>query len=609
MAGVKRKYESNVSSKPVKKQKSPPPSKPFKSAEIIVDSASDNEIPRGRKTTQKPTTSSTEVSSNGFSIQLSPMRTEPKPTVPRSVPSKRSNYETSANSSTTSTSDDSESDLGSEDQALSAPIKMRQEESESETDSEGSDVDEEDSASDEGLEEIRKQQENLESRTGSATSEPVRPPASYNPPPDFKAASVTSALSSQSHDAFAVDNLQGKQIWHIIAPASVPISLIKEVPIQKVFTGSPILSHKGADYGLFAEANADRDEKVLLVPSHKDDNYRLAGADIAKTLRLQQIVKPPFLSHKPENSATGVGTAPKTHVRAIRQQPEGLTMRYRPFGDESSSEDSDPDAQFKVPPIVSSAKSPKKAKPMAEITTTSPPRQHAKVRKDSSIGKSNRDSLSSSSKDPVKVPRFKVPPIVSLSQSKQNAKPVAESLESLAIKERTKPRADTTTPNPKGDSSSLSMLELAWKSSFGNAPNANGPKPAATRSPATDPKPKETTEEKAKRRGEKKRRKQSKAIGTEDPTKAVNVAQTTPLRKEPGKGALNVDGVQGTPSARPETEQLKSEPKKKKRESEAVHGKEAVAINGVGNAHIKHPEPEQTKTKKRKRKSEATDDV
>ncbi|KAL9591674.1 MAG: hypothetical protein Q9179_007485 [Wetmoreana sp. 5 TL-2023] len=614
MAGIKRKYDaiqSSLSSKPVEKQKLSPPSKPFKSAEIIVDSASDNEILRGRTTTKKPATSSTKVSGNGSSVQLSPTRpATPKSTVPRSDLSKKRDYEIPARSSTSSSSDDSASDSDIEDQALSSPIKRREEKSDSETDSEDSDVNKEDSESDEGLEETRKQQENLESRNGSATPEPMRPPAPYNPPPGFEAARVTSALSPPSHEIFAVDNLQGKQIWHITAPASVPISSIKEVPIQKVFTGSSILSHKGAHYGLFAEADADRNEKVLLVPSHEDGNYRLAAANITKALHLQQIVKPLSLSHQSGNPATGIRTAPQTHVRAVRQQPEGLRMRYRPFGDEYSSEDSESVSQFKVPPIVA-AKSPKKAKPVAENTKTSPAKQHHKPRKDSSVGKSGRDSLSSS-KDQDKAPRSNVPSSVSPSQITQNAKPVAESLESLVIKERTKPRAETSTPKPKGDPSSLSMLELAWKSSFGNATNANGSKPAATNSPATDSKPKETAEEKAKRREEKKRRKQSKAVGTEDPIEAINVPQTTPLRKEPAKSALSVDDVKGTPSTRPETEQLtesKKKKKKKKRESEAMYGQEAVAINSVGNAHIKQSEPEQTKPKKKKRKSEARDDV
>lgn len=208
----------------------------------------------------------------------------------------------------------------------------------------------------------------------SSASQEQRPP--YDPPTGFTAATIKA--SSNIKDLFAKENLEGKQIWHIKVPASVPINSIKEIPIQKVVSGESILSYKDADYGLVTEADVDGDEKVLLIPSTGKFSYETASAKIARTLNLQQIVKLPSLSDRPTNAGNPAARVPKTHVKNIRQQPEGLRMRYRPFGDESSPEGSDTAPKFKVPPVLTPISSSQKNRSSERGDSTSPAKEKSK---------------------------------------------------------------------------------------------------------------------------------------------------------------------------------------------------------------------------------------
>ncbi|KAL8758532.1 MAG: hypothetical protein Q9184_003899 [Pyrenodesmia sp. 2 TL-2023] len=207
------------------------------------------------------------------------------------------------------------------------------------------------------------------------SSAPQESPPPYHPPPGFEVATVTS--SSEIQDLFSRVNLEGKQIWHITCLASVPIDLIKEIPIQKVASGGPILSYKDSEYGLVTEADVDGIERVLLIPSSSENSYKPASAKISKTLHLQQIVKLPSRPDRAAESVNGVTKTTQTHVKTIRQQPEGLTMRYRPFGDESLSEDSDPVTHFRRPPTPPYASSAKNSTPIQNGDSISPAKAKA----------------------------------------------------------------------------------------------------------------------------------------------------------------------------------------------------------------------------------------
>lgn len=89
-------------------------------------------------------------------------------------------------------------------------------------------------------------------------------------------------------------------------------------------------------------------KKALLLPSAETNEYRPVGVEIARTLQLQQL-HPKGLNGL---SAT-LNTAPPERRRYEKpppQQPDGLRMRYHPFGvTEYSSDESQPGKQTHVP--------------------------------------------------------------------------------------------------------------------------------------------------------------------------------------------------------------------------------------------------------------------
>jgi len=206
--------------------------------------------------------------------------------------------------------------------------------------------------------------------------QPAQPP--YEPPPGFEPASISTHPSSTISEILASSNLAGKQVWHVTVPASIPVATIKEVSAQSIQSGESILSYKGADYGLVPESGAEASNRALLLPSSRRNYYQPSRIPILKILHLQQLVKIPNHAHQ----SAGIPTSapkPKTHVKAVRQQPQGLKMRYHPFG-ASDSSDSDVSGmtankapQFRVPDVpVRSTKKRRLSDGVADSTEVSP---------------------------------------------------------------------------------------------------------------------------------------------------------------------------------------------------------------------------------------------
>ncbi|KAJ5590931.1 hypothetical protein N7450_004903 [Penicillium hetheringtonii] len=175
----------------------------------------------------------------------------------------------------------------------------------------------------------------------------------YKAPAGFKPANKQATPSSSSSSLLS--DLRGKQVIHITAPASLPLSKVKEISMSKIMKGEPILEFEGVKYGIPAESITEEgsEGKNLLVYDqdtqsyvNKSDNvpsYQIQemfslpgslGGDIAKVEALRDTVKPP------------------------RPQPKKLKMRFRPVGSlpsepetlGSSSESESEEPSFKVPP-------------------------------------------------------------------------------------------------------------------------------------------------------------------------------------------------------------------------------------------------------------------
>ncbi|KAG7006112.1 hypothetical protein G7Y79_00016g040970 [Physcia stellaris] len=218
----------------------------------------------------------------------------------------------------------------------------------------------------------------------------------YAPPLGFEPATTSSHASASHTGLFSPSNLQGKQIWHIAIPRSVPVTSITSVAKKSVQDGSAITSHKGANYCFIPELENQTKNTVLLLPSDEDDRYKPANTGIMQTLHLQQLVTLPSIAHDvgAQDAGTQVGgtiTLRKSIEKPAPEQPEGLRMRYKPIGVEDSD---DPDAnlrptkvqkapEFRVPTLSASSKSPKKRKHNETIDPhtdddTSPTKRSAK---------------------------------------------------------------------------------------------------------------------------------------------------------------------------------------------------------------------------------------
>ena len=147
--------------------------------------------------------------------------------------------------------------------------------------------------------------------------------------------------------------------------------------MQSFQKGEAALSYKGADYGFVTDGESQNALKKLLIPNHRDNSYRPAAMSVSQTLHLQQLVGLPYTG----NGSGGIGNSTQATAspfrafrKQVRQQPEGLRMRYRPFGDtegrlgrvgsefSTSGGSDDEQAQFRVPIGVNSSARTKKRK-------------------------------------------------------------------------------------------------------------------------------------------------------------------------------------------------------------------------------------------------------
>jgi len=250
-----------------------------------------------------------------------------------------------------------------------SPVPTRAWISESESTDGSSDGTESKSESGEysGREDTDKRKKPGPQKSQGAAKAPLLP---YALPPGFEAVTISSQPASRQAELFSPISLQGKQLWHITVPAGVSITSVTEVATQSVQDGSAILSYKGADYGLIAEPDDINTRERLLLPSAEDNKYKPSSLAITKTLHLQQLLGPPGAIQG--SGALSNFTASTDRLRRekpVPKQPEGLRMRYRPFGDtdsDTSSSDSatqqPQQAQFRIPKGLETSSPAKKRK-------------------------------------------------------------------------------------------------------------------------------------------------------------------------------------------------------------------------------------------------------
>jgi hypothetical protein len=169
-------------------------------------------------------------------------------------------------------------------------------------------------------------------------------------------------------------NTGSKELWYISAPASLPITALKEVALEEFANGQAIMEHKGEHYALIGDPAALESTRILL----PQDNvgYKAVPTHVTRVLQFQQVLSVQATSSKGRPKTTSQVLL-DTHLPtkpSKRSQPRGMKMRFRPsgFGDGelgtigSSDEEELPlPAEFREPPALNGEPSKKKKKDKA----------------------------------------------------------------------------------------------------------------------------------------------------------------------------------------------------------------------------------------------------
>jgi hypothetical protein len=149
-----------------------------------------------------------------------------------------------------------------------------------------SDSDSESSSSDESVAEQVPQsaQKPARPQKPSHTVE-SRPAQAYVPPKGFNPVPCNDKTTSKSTRIF--DNLEGKQIWHITAPAGVSLKRLQEIAMDSAMKGETVLEHKGTNYAFMKAEQSEDGAREVIIP--KTDGLK-AGRSYVITINSSLLI-------------------------------------------------------------------------------------------------------------------------------------------------------------------------------------------------------------------------------------------------------------------------------------------------------------------------------
>lgn len=170
-----------------------------------------------------------------------------------------------------------------------------------------------------------------EAEGASQSSLQATPAQHFAPPSGYMPIDTTNLSQTPSISA---SDLEGKQIWQIIVPSSIPLSALSELTADAVNSANASITINGLDYSLTSDSStSSAGPPTLLLPTPK--GYKPVKRKVDRTLILQQRITLPNITSRQINQATGSSAAADTAraaVSTVRPQPKGLRMRYRPPG-------------------------------------------------------------------------------------------------------------------------------------------------------------------------------------------------------------------------------------------------------------------------------------
>ena len=437
------------------------------------------------------------------------------------------------------------------------------------------------------------------SREESSIQEPVTPTQEYiiyEPPPGFEPASIVVQPSSEVMSIFSPTNLAGKEIWHIAAPSSVPISTIKELSQQKIESRSSILSYKGSNYGLIPDSSTN---EALLLSSAEDNEYKSHNVANIKSFHLQQIVSLPYHAISPAKPSSQSVLPPQAYKRPPREQPKGLKMRYQPFGVVELSDDNLPRGegpkvpQFRLPSAVEGTPLKKRKRHSNDHEAQSPTIPSSKVK--SKKAKVRQEATPGKPEDVMDIDTVDQP----ASQKQEASKPKTngsseQHTPKTAKSKKTQPKTtdkkpDHTPPQPTA-SQSLLPADIAEQASI------IMPEEVVTTGASAI----EITASEAKKM-KRKRRKEEAAKSVEKKQKVANADEDVEMRDADESPSREPEG-QSTTAGKSSPQKGASATNGEVDEVQETPQKKASVMNGEG--YESRAERKETKEERRKRKEE-----
>jgi hypothetical protein len=248
-----------------KKSKVPPPKSSLSQEMVGSDDDSSTESAPKAKKTEKPKatigvhrpngTAKSSTKEKPTSKSASQAKPAPKKPAPKTILKPEQVEELSSSE----VSDDSDAPTRDIQTKIPGEVEMKDASSDSDSDSES------DNSSEEEEEEAAKP---APKSTQAAQSKPVevelRAAKPYQPPKGYNLIAEKDRTGSKAARIF--DNLQGKQVWHITAPAGVSLKELQTIAMDKAMKGDSILNQKGTDYGFSTTEKSEDGPREVLVP-------------------------------------------------------------------------------------------------------------------------------------------------------------------------------------------------------------------------------------------------------------------------------------------------------------------------------------------------------
>ena len=163
------------------------------------------------------------------------------------------------------------------------------------------------------------------------------PPKLYQPPNGF--AKRTSDVSDTSPANSILSEVGNRPVWYITAPASLPLSTLKEFSMSAIGQGTPVMNHRGRDYGISKTKMQGPKQETVLQPSGGAGTMQQSPLQFSQSYQIYEL---PINARQEDTGTahtplTAVEFVPGRYAKPVRQQPQGLRMRYHPFGTQHST--------------------------------------------------------------------------------------------------------------------------------------------------------------------------------------------------------------------------------------------------------------------------------